>query len=65
MLGRSRLTAGFLAVAVAVALAQHAPPVGELEGRRCGCGGEGGAWEHLVPAASVQVSAFSCARGAG
>lgn len=48
MLGRSRLGAGFLAVAAAVAVAQHAPPVGELEGRRCGRGGEGGhTWSPL------------------
>lgn len=51
MRGRSSLTFVFLSLAVTWAVAQHAPPVGELAqrarrgggGRRCGRGREGGA----------------------
>lgn len=68
MLGRSGLTFLFLTVAVTCAVAQHVPPVGELalraQGvRRCGRGREGGTLEHLVGAASLQVSVVSSAPG--
>lgn len=54
MLGRSRLTFVFLAVAVTCAVAQHAPPVGELDPRAPGVAGAGvagraGREQHLVP----------------
>ncbi|PNJ76783.1 ASAH1 isoform 44 [Pongo abelii] len=47
MLGRSRVALVLLAAAVSCAVAQHAPPVSELEPRRgegrAGAGADGGA----------------------
>lgn len=71
MRGRSSLTFVFLSLAVTWAVAQHAPPVGELAQRaRRGGGGAGagvagraGRYEHLVLVASLQVCVVSCVRG--
>ncbi|PNI34791.1 ASAH1 isoform 46 [Pan troglodytes] len=60
MPGRSRVALVLLAAAVSCAVAQHAPPVSELEPRRregrAGAGGDGGAVDRGLQ--KINLSSF-------